>query len=386
MSLVHRIYLVPGFFGFANLGELLYFGHVRTFLQQEFQRRKIPVELHEVPSHPTASIRVRARDLLETIDQTARGDDGPLHLIGHSTGGLDARLLLTPEVALGDGLDPTPYARRVRTLVTLSTPHHGTPLASLFSSMLGARLLEILSLFTLYSLRYGRVPLSVTFKMLALLRRPLDRGGRMATLMDQLITQLLGDFNHDRRQALVAFFAQVSSDQSLVTQLALEAMDLFNAGAGDRPTVRYGCVITRAEPPSLRTQLGVGFSPYSQGTYALYSFLHSRSCAFPEARRPRLTPEQAERMKLADGTLPPMRSSDGIVPSWSQVWGEVLACVRADHLDVIGHFDNPERRGDHMDWLLSRSEFKREDFERTWTSVAEFCLRPPLSVGRHEVF
>src|SRR5690606_22639580 len=101
----------------------------------------------------------------------------------------------------------------------------------------------------LVSLRYGRVPLSVTLKLASLLRRG-RTNERMATLLDQLFTQLLGDFSQERRQALVAFFAQISSDQSLVAQLALEAMDLFNAGTLDRPGVRYGCVITRAEPPS----------------------------------------------------------------------------------------------------------------------------------------
>jgi len=378
MSHLHRIYLVPGFFGFANLGELVYFGHVRTFLEREFLRREIPVELHIVPSHPTASIRVRARDLLETIEQTARGDDGPIHLIGHSTGGLDARLLLSPGVTLGDGLDPTPWVGRVRSLVTLATPHHGTPLASLFSSMLGARMLGVLSLFTLVSLRYGRVPLSVSLKLASLLRRSRSNE-RMATLLDQLFTQLLGDFSQERRQALVAFFAQVSSDQSLVAQLALEAMDLFNAGTLDRPGVRYGCVITRAEPPSLRARMSIGVSPYGQGTYALYSFLHGRSSQFPESRRPRLPGEQAERFRLADGTTPSLRSSDGIVPSWSQIWGEVIALVKADHLDVIGHFDDPANRGQHMDWLLSGSGFSREDFETTWRKVTDFCLPPAIT-------
>lgn len=384
MAPLHRIYLIPGFFGFANLGELVYFGHVRHFLEKEFQRRNVPVELYQVSSHPTASIRVRARDLLETIEQSARGDDGPIHLIGHSTGGLDARLLLTAGVSLGEGLDPSPFVGRVRTLVSLATPHHGTPLASLFSSMLGARMLGVLSLFTLVSLRYGRLPLSVSLKLVSLLRRPRSNE-RMATLLDQLFNQLLGDFNQEHRQDLVTFFAMVSSDQSLVTQLALEAMDLFNAGTGDRPSVRYGCVITKAAPPSLRSRLAIGLSPYDQGTYALYSFLHGRSSSFPESRRPRLTPEQAERMRGKDGTLPSLRSSDGIVPSWSQIWGEVLDVVNADHLDVIGHFDDPNHRSHHMDWLLSGSGFLREDFERTWRKVTDFCLPPAIFRG-HDGF
>lgn len=386
MSLKHRLYLAPGFFGFANLGELVYFGHVRDFLVAEFGRRNVPAEVHVVPSHPTASIRVRARDLHSILEQTAQGDDGPIHLVGHSTGGLDARLLVTPNVSLGDALDVERYVRRVRTLVTVSTPHHGTPLASLFASMLGAKMLGLLSLFTLYSLRYGRLPMSALFRIVGALVRADDRLGWKATLVDQLFAQLLSDFSHDRREALVTFLAQVSNDQSLVTQLALEAMDLFNAGTVDRPGVRYGSVVTSARRPSLRSRMSAGMSPYAQGTYALYSFLHGRAGAFPEGRRPRLTLEQLDRLRERDGALPELRACDGIVPTWSQPWGEVIASVRADHLDVIGHFDEPGHNPPHVDWLLSNSGFRRPQFEAVWRAVVDFCLRPPIVLGRHDVF
>jgi triacylglycerol lipase len=46
---------------------------------------------------------------------------GKLHLVAHSMGGLDARLGIT-RLGLAD---------RVATLVTLGTPHRGTPLASI---------------------------------------------------------------------------------------------------------------------------------------------------------------------------------------------------------------------------------------------------------------
>lgn len=91
-----RIYLLPGFFGFANLGEIVYFGHVRTLLVEDLRARGVDAEVHVVLSHPTASVRTRARDLLATLAQTAQDDDGPIHLIGHSTGGLDARLFVSP--------------------------------------------------------------------------------------------------------------------------------------------------------------------------------------------------------------------------------------------------------------------------------------------------
>ncbi|HYO66773.1 MAG TPA: triacylglycerol lipase, partial [Archangium sp.] len=84
MATKHHIYLVPGFFGFANLGELLYFGHVRDYFVAEMARRGVDVEVVQVLSHPTGSIRTRAADLFKAIEASAKNDDGPIHLIGHS--------------------------------------------------------------------------------------------------------------------------------------------------------------------------------------------------------------------------------------------------------------------------------------------------------------
>src|SRR2546426_1081120 len=90
----HRIYLVPGFFGFTNLGELGYFQHVLEFL-----RAHATADVHVVRTHPTASLPQRAARVVETVAATM-GRDGPVHLIGHSSGGLDARLAVAPRVSL----------------------------------------------------------------------------------------------------------------------------------------------------------------------------------------------------------------------------------------------------------------------------------------------
>src|SRR5690242_4773362 len=148
---MQHVYLVPGFFGFTTLGEVGYFAHVLDFLRA----LDLPVELHVVHTHPTASLPQRAARVLETIAATM-GRDGPVHVIGHSSGGLDARLLVAPGVALPSDVGVERVARRVRTVVTVATPHHGTPLASFFASLLGQRLLRGFSLSTVYALRFGR--------------------------------------------------------------------------------------------------------------------------------------------------------------------------------------------------------------------------------------
>ena len=51
----HNVYLVPGFFGFANLGDLKYFAHVHDVLQANFASLGIEANVHHVRTWPTAS-------------------------------------------------------------------------------------------------------------------------------------------------------------------------------------------------------------------------------------------------------------------------------------------------------------------------------------------
>ena len=372
-SIKHRVYLIPGFFGFANLGELVYFGPVKTFLEAEIRRRGLDADIITVPSHPTASVRTRALDLLDTLEATA-GESGPLHFIGHSTGGLDARLLLTPAVDLGGGRSPAAFANRTQTLVTVATPHYGTPLASFFNSFFGSKMLEVLSLFTVYVLRFGRVPLPLLFRIAGTMLR-LDRKlGWKDTVLDQLFDELLSNFSEDRRHALSAFFDDVRKDRSLVPQLTPENMDLFNPGVTDRVGVKYGSVVTRALAPSPASFFKIGLGPYTQVSHAVYAFLYGRAAMFPLDRAPPPTAAQAQVLVRGLGSLMPLTANDGIVPTRSQVHGQVLRAVKADHLDVIGHFDGPDDRPPHVDWLFSGSAFKHNDFVSVWSDIADFCL------------
>ncbi len=368
-----RFYLLPGFFGFANLGEFVYFGHVRNMLVDELHRRRIDAEVHVVLTHPSASIRARARDLLATLTSTAQDDDGPIHLIGHSTGGLDARLFVTPGVDLGDVHNlplPENFVGRVKSIVCVATPNRGTGLSSFFGGLMGAKLLELLSLFTVYVLRYGRIPLTYAFRLASVFVRMDKKLGWKNTVVDQLFADLLADFSPERRTAVAAFFQQVTTDQSLVAQLAPEAMDLFNAGVGDRPGIRYGSVITQARPPTFRTRLSSGFDPYAQVTHSLYAFIHKRAPIRPV----NLSDAHRAGLRAGYGLLPRDNASDGIVPTNSQPWGDVIAAVWADHLDVIGHFDGPAFTPPHIDWILSSTGFRRDQFEEVWRKITDYCL------------
>ena len=133
---------------------------MRRLLGERLSALGLEPDIHIVGTAPTASLPERAARLAEAIDATAQRGGAPLHLIGHSSGGLDARLLTAPGVTLPTALDVERLAARVRTVVTVTTPHHGTPLASFFTTLPGQQLLQLVALNTIYVLNFGHLPLA----------------------------------------------------------------------------------------------------------------------------------------------------------------------------------------------------------------------------------
>ena len=117
------VVFIPGFFGFGPFGEsgkpfIEYFAHVEESLLAALP---LPMRfvVHEPP--PTGALDERVRSLHQTFLKT----EGRVHLIGHSAGGLDARLFAnarynTPALKLFE---------RLGVVVTLSAPFFGAPLA-----------------------------------------------------------------------------------------------------------------------------------------------------------------------------------------------------------------------------------------------------------------
>lgn len=103
--------LLHGFLGFSHRGPIEYFRGVKETLREMHITPLIP----EVPS--TGTIAERAETLASKL---FCGNAPAFALVAHSMGGLDARHLITY-------LDPD---HRIKSLLTVSTPHRGSPLAA----------------------------------------------------------------------------------------------------------------------------------------------------------------------------------------------------------------------------------------------------------------
>ena len=367
----HNVVLVPGFFGFGSLGELTYFVGVREALTRAFERFALDVNVVEVATLPTASIRHRAARVHETLAQVAEAEPGPIHIVGHSTGGLDARLAITPTSSL-----PTTKKfkdhERLRTLVTISTPHFGTPLASFFGSAAGYPLLRACSAIITSVLKHGHLPLGFGLRLGGWIVRADDAIGFKRTVADDFFGSVIADFSPERRAELIAFIEGVSRDQSLIFQLTSAGCDLLNASTADPSTLRYGSVVTSARPPRLSNLLAFKHDPYTQTMHALYACLHRIAGFTSKDRFPEPVPEQRVVLERAFGAYPDGTWSDGIVPTLSQIWGEVIHATMADHLDVVGHYGSLNPTNPTTDWLPTRSGFDDLAFDTLWSSVARF--------------
>jgi len=379
MATTHHVVLVPGFLGFGRLGDLRYFVGVGQVLERAFERHHIRVNVSEVPTLPTGSIRQRSARVVEALAKLPDGDE-PIHLIGHSTGGLDVRLAVAPTASLP--IDPTidtlALYDRVSTIVSVSTPHYGTPLASFFGSAMGRPFLRILAVAAVFVLRRGHVPLSAALRLGDILARYDNLLGQDQTVLDELYQQLLANFSAERRQQVIDYVEAVSTDQSLIFQLTAAGCDILNAATGDPAGTRYGCVVSQALPPGLRTFLGLGRDLYARPMYGVYAALYGVAARSTETFLPVIAPAEEARLRMLLGDVPSEIANDGIVPTRSQVWGEVIHAVKSDHLDLIGHYTS-DREPLSSDWLPSGSGFDRAAFELTWNRVADFIAEPSSS-------
>src|SRR6266404_7056402 len=329
------VVLIPGFLGFSRFGGFYYFADrlvaVLRGLLEEGLRRPVPV----VPctTLPTDSLARRQRflvDYLDTLCTKTLTGVRRVHLVGHSTGGVDVQLLACTTTLGGASWDARAQVlrRRIASVVTISAPHHGTGLADSRLARFGENPLRNPS---------ALWPVGLTLlHLIALLPREME-----ATLGLQVACP----------NDVLKFLFQIVQHRELIADLRPANMTRVRATVRPDPAIPLTCFVTGTVP----REHGRQSDPFFRDLYGMTAGLRSGATvpALGTNRR-RLAETLAgggddviASSKSAVPRAVDLRLNDGIVNSVCQlVDGDDAAqlggFVVADHGDVIGHYDRQD--------------------------------------------
>src|SRR5919204_2125654 len=355
--MAEMVLFVPGFFGFGSFGHpdrplIEYFARVEDAMLRA-HLRPLRFAVHEPP--PAGSIADRVRSLYSRASELLAAGATRLHLVGHSTGGLDVRLLAHPRYsAVPERAD---LIARIGSVITVSAPFHGTPLAR----RLGRTSLAVVPALWFGSILASRGRLRLAGQAAALFNLIKRVIARQTTPTDEVIAQL-ADVDDDTAHQIRRFLADVAADHRLVVDLTPDAMGELNralAGGDAIAPVTFVSVAPRA-----------GLSPLAFIAAPLQRLFYDVTWRLtaanppPDARLPEGPWIGGRHLSLQ----PPPH--DGIVPAWSQTLdGRAEGIVVGDHLDVIGHYESV-----NATFLRSGSGFDDARFRALWDRVGRCIL------------
>lgn len=384
-----HIVLVPGFGGFHALGSLRYYHGVTKTLG--FSSSVV----HYFPNIPTASVQTRAHQLRRWLGELqergviARKDD--VHLVGHSTGGLDIRqLLIDYREAEGTPGSGASMLEQIRTVQFISTPQRGTNLSRRLRGLrIPSRVARLLPRMLYETTRVFR-EVGASFVGRSLQRVfPPNKGS--PDWIDAVIQTMVGfdssEGGLERALARASYFETLRWLLDISTDIAaISDLDpVRTPGAPESPAhrrtadeergflekwgIHYGSIVTVAKRPKE--------TEGARGLYKLVYALNARRPS-PELGQAQAIPWLLEPQEAPRRLMP--SDNDGIVNSVSMVWpdAESSFLVEADHADVIGHFDyvppppGASQRNYQYDLLSSGSDFGPDQFEALWRKIASF--------------
>lgn len=414
------VFLLPGFLGFERLEDYAYFGErfasaLRASLMARVARPDA-IEVVAIPLPPTSSLADRqlalGRTLVDRLQHMRSTEIRSVHLVGHSTGGVDAHLLTLEKALAGrswrnfEGTDVTQLKERVRSVISFASPHQGTclavdPIAKLLASDSPADLLrDPLDNFQTFVKAAGEILQAVP---------DLFRDQELRTLLQGLTSSSGFSFFHDILQSR-ALIDDLSPDAMVDRYAALgKAQDgvlrrSFVTIAGATPDANKNAVRSAATRPSARTVTSRGEKlPPPGNLFMLLSQLTSgRNTPCFATGKLRGNPNTAIDLALADDArvitgnraLIPERidnaQNDGVVNAVRQLIkpddrDELVAIVIADHFDVVGHYDRQvwltdPRTGEREAKTLtngllhSGSEFREPEFFELIRRMADAML------------
>ncbi len=366
-----QVFLIPGFFGFQSFGSYNYFNGISDIIIARLKEgHGINAEIINCRTKPTGSLTSRARSTVDEVLLSGGHKARSLHFVGHSTGGLDARLLLTPGVKLRQDDYEKEIVKRTRSLTTVSTPHYGTPIASFFTTFQGKHILNMLT--ALANNKRGRQGIFWAAQAAGLVAKADNYLGLKNTILDEFANNIIKKLTLEDDDPVWDYLKKVQQDQGALLQLTPEGMDLFNAAVIDAPEINYRSVISATNRPALTGLFSKYKTPSKAGSMALFLLLRE-ICSRPHKAYPCPRPSNVELVKLEENLSFKVdeRTNDGVSPCLSQIHGKLLTSTQADHLDIVGQFNREGLDQKYADWLVSNSHFNEDEFRRVWVKVAD---------------
>lgn len=389
-----HLVLVPGFGGFDALGSLRYYHGVTEVLQT----RDGGCPIHYFPNFPTASVQTRAQSLQvwlsELKERRVIGPEDDIHMVGHSTGGLDLRQLLINlrrQQEDNNSNGSSQLLRQLRTVQFISTPHRGTALAHRLGNAFPKVLASRLFLRIVYE--GARSMRCVGLGSLGRVLRPLSPRQNAANWIDAIIDTLEGcnslDQGLPRALARATYFdllrwlLHMASDLTVITDLDPEPSSGSTLSPAHAESDELKNEVSFINKHQIRVRSIVTFAPPSKSfPPTLFRILHALTASNPPQRlcrthtiRELLAPKELRKLSCAD--------NDGIVNCVSQVWPDEAHSylIQGDHADVMGHFKAqrlqpqarfPDTTFHQYDLLNSPADFDRRRFIRLWKDVCRF--------------
>jgi triacylglycerol lipase len=442
-----HIVLVPGFGGFDALGKIEYYAGV-TRVFQRWNSGK-PAVLHYFDNLPTAAVVTRATRLQAYLaKRMARGEileDDDIILIGHSTGGLDIRQLISAlhdkqnSVVPVDGGIPVKCAdirRRVSRVVFLSVPHWGTNIADWVHSYPCLRKSVVAEL-------RAAVAGSQVYLLDALEDWIVGAAARL-TGADLLLAsqdalteanERYGDPSpqrtseaHEAASELALYFCDMATDFHAIDDLTSQPPAGGPASPAHWTREQRAKEFARWNHPHIETlsYATVAKSPFrfvadsrapvwdlaspctypeiakdpslSAGTDIFYRLCY-RACAAGPFQRPAEGGKVTGYLNGAPRRRLELWDNDGIVNTLSMLWpGSANVLVAGDHLDIVGHYKpvkcetrqvqlgrGPGREYRSYDLLKSQPRFTDRMFQQIWAGIFDFAIGKPgtNSPGEH---
>jgi hypothetical protein len=331
-SLPPAVALVPGFFGFEHRGSSTYFADrfvagLRGVLEA---RGVVGVPVLSVSTVGIGSLSHRQTDLLtelralETPTARERRLGGPRswHLVGHSSGGVDAAMLLREGALIqSEGMSSFangwgPWAdlvERIASVTTIAAPHFGTgfadsPLARFASGNWSLDALRDMAMGTLDTARRG------------------DLSSRLAFARSASPTF----------ERLPMFLVRMMFRNELAKDLRPELLSPLSARPL-RPSMQgrvFSIATVAPRPPP----------DHSDKLFRdMWRWTHEGALRSSSPPPPRTADLDAATLRLPSQKaipLPPIDAADndGVVTTCRQMLGEIIGLVIGDHVDVLGRY------------------------------------------------